>query len=547
MLLLAGYFVLACNHAFWRAILSDRSLADPATWRFMIAVGVVGIALNFVLLSLVTYGRFAKLTLSALILCAAAAGYFTSTFGVVLDADMLTNVLETDYHEARELLGAALAGSLVVHAAIPIAFVWWVRLAPQTWSGALKRRVGTIAAAWLIALIAVFAVYKDLAPLLRSQRQVRHLFTPSNIVFSTANALAGESAELKGRRIPVGTDAVLSGTWSTHPKPVLFLMIVGESVRADHLGINGYERQTTPQLAGLPVVNFPDVTACGTSTKVSLPCMFSWRGRANYDKERIESEEGLLNVLARAGFRVQWRDNQSGCKGVCDGDGIEATSLQSASVPGLCADGRCVDEILLSGLESAIQDADRPQLVVLHPLGSHGPEYFRRYPQAFRRFLPTCDTGELRKCTTEALVNTYDNGVVYTDHVIARSIEFLQRQSPRFATALLYVADHGESLGEYGLFLHGMPYSIAPRAQLHVPMVFWSSPDFDATFRLSRSCLEAQATGSLSHDNLFHSMLGLFDVSTSIYRPELDLFRTCKTGAVNAAQETEVKSHERSA
>src|SRR5690606_23679086 len=148
-----------------------------------------------------------------------------------------------------------------------------------------------------------------------------------------------------------------------------------------------------------------------------------------------------------------------------------------ATDPALCSGKRCFDEILLSGLRARIEPDGRDRVVVLHQLGNHGPAYYQRYPPAFRRFTPTCDTEQLGNCSRQEIANSYDNAVLYTDHFLARAIDML-RDDPDYDTVLVYVSDHGESLGENRLFLHGVPRAIAPSQQTQVPMVMWFSPGF---------------------------------------------------------------------
>src|SRR6185369_10547056 len=186
----------------------------------------------------------------------------------------------------------------------------------------------------------------------------------------------------------------------------------------------------------------------GTSTEVSVPCMFSPYGRADYDEHRIRSSETLLDVLVRAGYRVRWIDNQSGCKGVCKGPGVEYEKIDVKSDPVLCADGECRDEMIVRRLATELADVHGNTVFVLHMMGNHGPAYFRRYPPAYRLFVPDCATAELRDCTREQVVNAYDNAILYTDHILAQLIATLSAESPRLDSAMLYVSDHGESLGE---------------------------------------------------------------------------------------------------
>jgi lipid A ethanolaminephosphotransferase len=304
------------------------------------------------------------------------------------------------------------------------------------------------------------------------------------------------------------------------------VLVVGETARAANWGLSGYARQTTPQLAALPVINFSDVSSCGTNTEVSLPCMFAPVGRRQYDEQRIRGSEGLLHVMARAGVAVHWRDNQSGCKGVCDG--LPNDSVQGLNAPGLCSEGRCLDEGLLQGIDRRLAQAQGTQLLVLHQLGNHGPAYFRRYPAAFARFTPACEDEDLQHCTREQIVNAYDNALLYTDHVLAQLITQLQARADSVDSALLYVSDHGESLGENRLFLHGMPYAIAPDVQTKVPMVMWASPGFAQGVGLDLGCLRQRAQAGVSHDHLFHTLLGLLDVTTSLYEPGWDFSAECR-------------------
>jgi lipid A ethanolaminephosphotransferase len=322
--------------------------------------------------------------------------------------------------------------------------------------------------------------------------------------------------------LPVGLDA---RQVKAAGKPRLLLLVVGETARAQNWGLNGYARQTTPELARIPeLINFPQMTSCGTSTEVSLPCMFSPYGRREYNEGRIRSHQSLLHVLDHAGIATLWRDNQSGCKGVCDGLPIE--HLDDAKDTDLCNGKRCLDEILIKNLQAQLSPAKGDRVVVLHQLGNHGPNYFERYPPAFKRFTPTCDNPELGQCEREHIVNAYDNALLYTDHVLAQAIGFLDQQS-EYDTALIYVSDHGESLGEKGLFLHGMPYSIAPEEQTRVPMVMWFSPGFVRDSGLDLACLRHEAAQPASHDNLFPSVLGLLQVRTAAYRRDGDLFAAC--------------------
>jgi lipid A ethanolaminephosphotransferase len=257
--------------------------------------------------------------------------------------------------------------------------------------------------------------------------------------------------------------------------------------------------------------------------------MFSNLGRADFDADRAAHGEGLLDVFAHAGFAVLWRDNNTGCKGICDRVAGEDVTKRQPSA--FCRADECYDEILLEGLQERLDRTNHDLVIVLHQLGSHGPAYYLRVPEPFKVFGPACASKQLEKCSREEIVNAYDNTILYTDHVLAKTIALLRRNANRFDAALLYVSDHGESLGENGgLYLHGLPYALAPIEQTHVPMLAWLSEGFRARFKIDQACLHAKRQAALSHDNLFHSMLGLLDIQTRVYQPERDLFAGCRRG-----------------
>jgi len=268
------------------------------------------------------------------------------------------------------------------------------------------------------------------------------------------------------------------------------------------------------------------VRSCGTSTAVSLPCMFLDVGRAGFSDTLASRRENLLDVLQRAGYAVLWRDNNSGCKGLCNR--VAHEDLSALGLPAVCTGDECYDDILLEGLQAKLDAFDRDALVVLHMKGSHGPAYHLRYPPAFEYFTPVCNTSQLDRCERGSIVNAYDNTLRYTDHVLARTIALLRRNSDRFDASLLYVSDHGESLGERGFYLHGVPYALAPAEQTHVPMFVWMSQAALDRFGVDAACLRERRDEALSHDNLYHSVLGLLGVATRVYRQDKDVFRNCR-------------------
>ncbi len=537
ILIVSLFFTLASNRPLWAALLEGRVLGAPSTWIYAGALACVLTALQFVLMALLATRWTLKPILALFIVVSAVASHYIGKFGVYLDPSMLRNVLRTDVAEARELLTADFMLHLAVWAGLPLLLLHLVRVRVRRRGRAALVRLLAIAAGLLVAGGALGFVFKDFAAQMRTQKEIRYLATPANVFYSAVRVLETDAKAATREKAAIGLDATLGASWEPHHKPVLFVIVVGETVRAQNWGLNTKGsrpagRDTTPELGRRDdLLNFSEVSSCGTNTEVSVPCMFSPRGRRDYDEEAIRGSESLLNVLARAGLQVSWDDNQSGCKGVCDG--VQSLRPDPAAYPDLCDGGRCLDEVLLRDTERLMKEAGgeekRDRVLVLHMLGNHGPAYFKRYPPAFRRFTPTCDTEDLGRCTQEQIANSYDNAVLYADHVLARLIDLLAAQDKRFDSALIYVSDHGESLGEKGLFLHGMPYAIAPWEQTRVPMLMWLSPDYARRFGVDADCLRARAAEPASHDNLFHSVLGLLAVRTTARDEALDLSAPCRS------------------
>ncbi len=535
LLLVASLFwALTANGLFLSAALKERDLSLPGTWGFAAALVVMLAALHFVLLALVSPRQIIKPLLAVLIVGTAFATHFMQSFSVYLDPTMLRNVMRTDVAEARELFSWRLVPHLLLFAVLPLLLLWRVRIVPRPLLRATLVRAGSLLVALAVLVGTLLLIFQPFASLMRNHKDMRYLATPANYLYSLGAVAAAQAKGAAKPRQPIGLDAQAGPAYAARTKPLLVVMVVGETARAANWGLNGYARQTTPELAALaatePLVSYAEVTSCGTNTEVSLPCMFAPVGRRDYDEAVIRGSESLLHVLARAGVGVWWRDNQSGCKGVCAG--LPQDHVVDLKMSGICSQGRCLDEGLLAGLPERLGalQAGKPatQFLVLHMLGNHGPSYFRRYPPAFKRFVPACEFDDLQKCSQAEIVNAYDNALLYTDHVLARLIKQLQAAAGAVDSAVLFVSDHGESLGENNLYLHGLPYAIAPDLQKRVPMLLWLSAGAPKSLGLDMACLQRRAREPATHDHLFHTLLGLVDVKTALYEPKWDLAQGCR-------------------
>ncbi len=521
-LLIAVWIAAVANWPLWRALFALPENASLRGGLFVAGFAGLIAALTLALLALAAWRRAIKPVAALLLVPAAAGAHFMGTYGVVIDPSMMTNVLQTNVTETRDLLGWRLFASLLVIAALPIAWLWRVRVRRLGFGAQLGRNLGGMVAAVGVAALLLFAIFADLSATMRNHKSLRYLINPHNSFYALGVLAHQANAKPAGPPLPIGEGATLADRPAGR-KPPLFLLVVGETARGDHFSLNGYARPTNPQLAGLGVVSFRDVTSCGTNTAASLPCMFSHLGREAY-VSRERDQENLLDLAHRLGLAVLWLENQSGCKGVCER--VPVIDASQGAPAALCSDGECLDEALLHGLDARVaalpaERRARGVLLVMHQMGSHGPAYWRRSPPDGKPFLPECETNVLQQCDRQALINAYDNSIAYTDRMLAGAIGWLKQQSA-FEPLMLYVSDHGESLGENGLYLHGLPYAVAPREQKHPAMVVWT-PSAD-----QRQCLAAQRDAPLSHDHLFHTVAGTLGIHAAEYRPELDLLAPCR-------------------
>jgi len=522
----SAFLLLGFNTVLWQHLLKITDTSS-AGLMLCVAFGVMIFCAFTIVLTWLAFRPAFKPLLTALFMISAGVAYFMNRYGVLIDTGMLRNFAETNATEVWDLLSLKLFIYLGLLGLLPCVLLWRTPIHYRPLHRELISKV--LVSLTCAAVITGFALfnYQGLSSLFRNHHELRLMVVPSNYLAASTEYLSEQVLTARKPFRTLGEDAKLDGQWTQHTRKSLTVLVVGESARAENFGILGYNRDTTPQLQkenGL--LSFTDVHSCGTETAVSVPCMFSNMGRKNYNAATAKSQEGLLDVLKRAGIDVIWRDNQSGCKGTCDR--VTVQDVSKLKDPLLCANHECRDEILLQGLQSFIDQLDKDTVLVLHQMGSHGPEYFKRYPSAFEKFTPVCQSNALDSCSRDSIVNGYDNTLLYTDHVLASLIDILRSNQNKVDTAMLYISDHGESLGEYNLFLHGTPYMLAPDQQKHVPMFAWFSDTYQQSFAIDRQCLEGKRTAPLSQDNLFHSMLGLLKVNSKVYDPTLDMFAGCR-------------------
>ncbi|MBU6517216.1 phosphoethanolamine transferase EptA [Pantoea sp. B270] len=530
-LLAALFFAVVLNALFllraWEIIPYTR----VHDYLFAASMPVVLVAAFYLLFSLLAWPWIRKPLLIVLILASAAANYFMHSFGTVIDTNMIENVFESNAQETGALMSRNYVIWMLLMGILPVALVCSVRISNrQRWWWNLLQRLASALGAVLVILLMAVLFYKDYASLIRNNKGLVKMITPANIVSGTGHYVDQRYLQGSQALVKIGEDAKKGPLITAGSKKTLVVLVVGETARAENFSLGGYARDTNPQLKKQQVIYYPNASSCGTETAISVPCMFSNMPREHYDANLAHHQEGVLDVLAHAGISVLWRENDGGCKGACDR--VPHTDMTQWQLPQYCHDGFCLDDVLLHRFDNYVDSLHNDGIIVLHQMGSHGPAYFKRYPAAFQRFTPTCDSNQIQDCDHQALVNTYDNSLLYTDDMLSRTIDKLKGLSNRFNVALVYLSDHGESLGEHGMYLHGAPYLFAPSQQTHIPLLLWMSPGYAAAYHIDQACLRQQAAETaVSQDNLFHTVLGLFNIQTQQYQPQLDMIKSCQNRA----------------
>ncbi|AXX97752.1 phosphoethanolamine transferase [Profundibacter amoris] len=526
-IIVAAFIMAAYNNTFWGK--AQRIFEGNTLHVALFGLAVFGLVLFII--ALFSGKWLQKPFLILLLMTGGVSSYYMDTMGVMIDRDMIQNVMTTTMQEGKHLITFGFVSHVVIYAIIPSLFVLLVKVKRPPFVKALIRNVILAVFAFVLFAGLLMANYKTFSSAIRNNKDLMGSFQPGAPLTST---IRYANMMLNTRDIvlqPRGEDAVKGPLIMTAQKPVLTVIMVGETARAQNFGLLGYERNTTPELESIRdrITVFQDVSSCGTATATSLPCMFSRFGRSDYSYENGLANENLLDVLTHAGVNVEWYDNNTGDKGIAKRIGVN-TSLTYLKDPVYCAVGECNDGIFMDVLKEKAATITQDTVLVFHMIGSHGPAYYLRYPKEYERFTPTCDKSELKDCSQDEIINTYDNTIAYTDHILAETIKFLQTQD-NVIPAMFYMSDHGESLGENGIYLHGTPYFMAPDTQTRVPMILWFSQAYNNAFGLDPACMDTRAKQPATHENMFHTILGMMDINTSERNPDLDVVSACRTAA----------------
>ena len=518
------YFAFVFNCSLWRFLYNNIEITNFGVFIFVLSLPFFVFVPLYFFLNLIVAPYIAKPLLTFFILTSSVTNYFMFSLGVYIDVDMIRNTFETNTREAFDLITLPGLVLVLVTGIIPTALVIITKIDYQSWKKEIIKRTAYILLALLVIGGFIAISYKEYASFARNHREVRKIINTLNYTYSTVHYFQMQNKTEKILK-HLDENALYVPFESSHKK--IFIFVLGEAARAKNFSLYGYKKETNPLLKEQDIIHFNEVTSCGTATAVSVPCIFSHLARTDFDVADARYTENLLDILQRAGYRVLWLENDDGCKGVCNR--VESQDMVETNHPKYCHGKYCHDEVFLDGLPEILNNLKKDTVIVLHTMGSHGPTYYNRYPDSFKKFTPTCDTANIQNCTQEQVVNTYDNTILYTDYIISSVIDMLKKY-PEYKAGLIYVSDHGESLGENNVYLHGLPYMVAPREQKHIPMILWMNEAMKQWDYVDYDCMRKEAAqNAYTHDNLFHSIIGLLEVKTTLYDKEYDIFRGCRT------------------
>ena len=526
-LLLAIWLGVFLNIAFFEKIRMLTPYNGVKAGLFVVASIIIVVAAYNFIFQFFNWKWTAKPLAIALVFIGGFAAYAVNTLGVLITSDQIQNLMQTDIAEARDTWSWHLLTWTLGMTVLPIIVILMIKIKPEPIIRQLLHKVIASVVSLAMVLGLLFVFYVDFAAIFRENRDLKGMISPQNMIASFASYYKKKAPKENLPLVVYGEDAVMQKAQATS-LPKLMVLVVGETARAENFSLNGYSKNTNPKLSQQDILNFSQVSSCGTATAVSVPCMFSGMPRKEYEERLASHREGLLDIAQRAGYQVTWIDNNSGCKGTCDR--VNQFKIPEPIQQKWCKDKECFDDILIDSFKAYLatipQDDNRPRLIVLHQMGSHGPAYYKRVPAQFNVFKPTCDTNAIQGCSREALLNSYDNTLLYTDYVLDSLIETL-KNTTKYQTALWYLSDHGESTGESGMYLHGAPYAIAPTQQTHIPMLMWFSTVWKNQAKQQVKCLAQQGRQELSQDNLFPTMLSLLDVKSKVIDPNNDMLAAC--------------------
>ncbi|WP_188152184.1 phosphoethanolamine transferase [Teredinibacter waterburyi] len=528
-LIVALAFAVVVNLKIWRIYFDKHSFAGLADVLALLAFFSFVYLLMLAVFSVFNFRWIQKPALVGFTLISAPAWYFSNRLSVLFDKSMLQNLIETNSAEALDLVSVPLIVSMVLLGLVPIALVQRLRLKHHGWLRQLSSNTITLAMCLVLAVLVNFPFYANHSSFVRNNN---HTLANSLLPIAPIMAL---SANIKAmvRETNIVKQVMDSSAHQRTPlvggmrKPRVYLILLGETAREKSFSLRdaGMEQIEESLLNREGLVYFSNFWPCGTSTALSIPCMFSFAGRQDYTRDMNKKYENAAELMQRVGYEVHWQENDGGCKGVCSKLINDKPNKYDAAK--FANGNEYFDEILIDNIGARIKSSVADKVLFLHMEGSHGPAYYKRVPENAKRLQPACESANFTDCTAEEIVNAYNNTILYTRYLVGRTIDELQAIEDEYDSFLMYVSDHGESTGENGMYLHGVPYFMAPEEQTHVPALIWASAGFQESRGLDVSCLQEKSSFRFSHDYFSHSLLRIMQIDTTVHNPEMDFFNGC--------------------
>jgi len=521
--IISAYFAFVLNIKFWSFVFTKAEVNGVFETIALFGLPFILFVVFFLFFSLITVPYLGKFLTAILLICSAASDYALQNLGIVINPDMIRNFVETTSREAADFITVPFICYVLILGVLPAISLYWINIDFYSLKTEIKKRLLCVLSGLLVVGIIIPIFYKPYISFGRNNYQIRYYINTFNYINAVTRYFKKNANKNRKFVILDNNPQVMA---DENSQPRVLVLVLGETARAMNFSLYGYEKQTNPLLEKQDIIVFKDTTSCGTSTAVSLPCMFSVLGKHKFNVTDAKYTQNFLDIIQAAGDDIIWKDNDDGCKGVCAR--VKYIDARDGNKQPYCFGDYCYDDILLDELDSTLDNIKKDTLIVLHAMGSHGPSYYKRYPDSMKQFTPSCDTEDLQECSQEEIINTYDNTILYTDYVISEVIDTLKKRD-NIEASMLYVSDHGESLGEHNIYLHGLPDKIAPKEQKKVPMILWLSENAKENMKLDTSCLLKKAKDeAFSHDNYAHTIFGLMAIKTTVYKENLDVLNQCK-------------------
>lgn len=520
ILLVCSYIAFILNIPFLIKATQAITKLDQYNALFLLSVPLFLLSLSVLIQCFFSFRKITKPTLILVVLLSSVVFYASLNYGIIFDYGMIESIADNSVTEVLSYISYSTLVFIFIFGVIPSIFIFNVKLAYLSFSGELFARLKLLFGSLAVLLFISLIFYSNYASVGRNNRDLIGYLTPY--------ALLDSSAKYLQRNVlypPPHFELIDTKPKMGNAEDRVIVLVLGQTARAQNFSLNGYGKQTNLYTKNWNVVSFTNMTSCGTSKAVSIPCIFSSLDRQNFNRRLANAKQNVLDIIQLAGVDVLWitNDNTS-CKGVCKR--IKRYEITQSEYPKLCQENRCYDEVAIKQLDQKLANLTHNNtLIILHIAGSRGPDYFTKYPSGHRYFRPDCQRSDIQNCTSEELVNAYDNSIAYTDFVLAQIIERLEKLSTKnkVDTAFLYTSDHGESLGEKGIYLHGIPFVFAPNEQTHIPFIVKIFSN-----NINNNCLNEAENLPVSHDNIFDLLLGLTGVQSTAYNADKDILSQCR-------------------